>query len=456
MTEDQDKKPRPLKRREFIVHTSISAVALLMGCGDDDKPTDKPGADLGMDLGADLAPDMAMEQDLGEDQGPDAPVELASPITKPPFVQFMDAGTARLRFESNSMSAHPVTLTRAMTTTVTPTLRTDEVAFSWPSSDSIKRRIQHPDNPGSFTMQDVLITGLTAGEVVRWSVGDGVTMPKMEGSFMAPPAPGTPVRIGWFSDTMMPACEEVCAMFAALKPELVLHGGDIQYMTNPFDTWSGALNTFAPLTQNAAIHFCIGNHEYEEQSEFDAQYVRIFGAHGEADRTMDYHVFNFGSARIFMLNSEIEMADPDSAQNKWLRAHLEALPAGMVPIVAFHRPYFTFSKSRPNFQTRDLLHPVFMQYNVPLVLTGHNHGYERFEVDGIQYIVDAGGGAAIYAVDDGKEAVLAERPGDEFLRKADSATFGAMIIEMDAAGGMKINRYDKDAKIVDSITIAAR
>lgn len=448
------KERRALRRRDFIVNSGLSAAALLMGCADPEDPKRQPDMSAGDDLGgADMAPDL--EADLEADLAPDQPAALVSPITKLPWVQLMDAGSARLRFESKTMTALPVTITRDAAQVVAPTLRVDEVAFSWPRSGSLKKRTKYPDDPGTYTMQDVMITGLKPGELVRWSVGDDVTVPKLEGSFKAPPAIGSPVRIGWVSDTMMPTSEAVALMLAGLKPELLLHGGDIQYMTNPYDTWSGAINVFAPVTQNAPIHYCIGNHEYEQQEEFEAQYVRLFGAHGEADRTVDYHVINYGSLRFFMLNSEIEMADPESAQNKWLRGHLESLPAGVIPIVAFHRPYFTFSRSKPNFQTRDLMHPLLRDHGVKLVLTGHNHGYERFEFEGIQYIVDAGGGALIYNVDDGKEDVLAARPGDADLRKAVSSTYGALIIEADAAGSLAIKRYDMDGAVVDSITIAA-
>jgi predicted phosphodiesterase len=457
MSQDETKKKKAgvLGRREFLMHTGLASAALLIGCSDDNKPAgDKDaGQDMALDQDvAELEPDMVQ----APDEAPDQPVGLPNLVTKAPWVQLMDAGSARLRFESSSMTALAVTIARGAMgepQAVTPALRVDEVGYSWPMSESFKKRAKVPDNPGTFTIQDVLIEGLAPGEEVRWTVGDGVTTAKLEGRFKAPPAPGTPVRVGWLSDTMMPESPVISALLASKAPDLVLHGGDIQYMTNPFDTWNGAFDAFSAFTKIAPIHFCIGNHEYEAQKEFDAQYMRLFGAHGESDRTVDYHVVSYGSLRIFMLNSEIEMADQESAQNKWLRRHLEALPAGAIPIVAFHRPYFTFSRSRPNFTTRDLMHPLLVQYKVPLVLTGHNHGYERFEVDGVQYVVDAGGGAFIYDVDGGKDEVLAERPGDEALRKVASPTYGALILDVDAQGAILLTRYDKAGVVVDTLTI---
>ena len=45
---------------------------------------------------------------------------------------------------------------------------------------------------------------------------------------------------------------------------------------------------------------------------------------------------------------------------------------------------------------REILAPLFERYDVDVVFMGHHHSYERIEVNGITYLVAAGGGAGLY------------------------------------------------------------
>ena len=40
--------------------------------------------------------------------------------------------------------------------------------------------------------------------------------------------------------------------------------------------------------------------------------------------------------------------------------------------------------------------PILARHRVDLVVSGHDHLYQRGEVDGIRYIVSGGGGASLY------------------------------------------------------------
>jgi acid phosphatase type 7 len=64
--------------------------------------------------------------------------------------------------------------------------------------------------------------------------------------------------------------------------------------------------------------------------------------------------------------------------------------------------------------------PILKKHKVDLVLSGHDHLYQRGERDGVRYIVTGGGGASLYgircgiegrpkcAVDDGMQHVARE------------------------------------------------
>jgi len=61
-----------------------------------------------------------------------------------------------------------------------------------------------------------------------------------------------------------------------------------------------------------------------------------------------------------------------------------------------HHPLYTSGIHTSAETTADEnLVPLFEQYGVDMVLSGHNHHYERSLKDGIYYIVTGGGGAPL-------------------------------------------------------------
>lgn len=458
-----------IDRRSFLIRSSRAALggaALLMGCSD---PPEEPGAraDMGRDMAAsDLGADMTAADMRAVDMGADMAEELTDAgrdmaravveFSKPPYLQRTGASSARLRFETNTEQPLEVRLERAGQPGEEWLATTDARAldYAWPGP-TLSGKIDHPDLAGLHNLQEVAFDGLIPGEEYTWVVhqGDGV---EARGTFVADVDPAQAFELGWIADTMFPNAEAAAARLATLSPDLVIHGGDLQYQSNPFDTWNGMFHAMAPLTAQAAFHPCVGNHEYEGLDEFDVQYRRLFQGHGEAGSTVEWAALTFGGVRFLLLNSEIELANPDSTQHRWMIAELEAVAASSTlrhAVIAFHRPYYTFSKSRPDFQTRDILHPIFQQYGVPLVLTGHNHCHERFEVDGITYVVDGGGGAGIYNPDDNLEDVLAERPEDEDLRKTSSRTHGVTTARFATDGTITLRRHETDGAVSDEVTI---
>ena len=380
-------------------------------------------------------------------------------FSKPPFLQILGATQARLRFETRQQEPLSVRLERRGQSgrefLATSDWR-ELPEFEWPIPQLVKT-VSYPDLPGWHNMQEVRFEELVAGEVYDWIVhqGNGV---EWRGSFEVDRPMGSAFDLGWISDTMMPNAESAVRALAAHNPTVSLHGGDLQYMTNPFDTWSGFFHAISPLTRLGALHTCVGNHELEGLDEYELQYRRSFEGHGFTGSTLDYSYMDFAGVRLLLMNSESDLFEAGSAQLQWLVRMLEEVRASSTlrfAIVAFHRPFFTFSKAKPRFAARDLLHPILRDYGVPLVLTGHNHCYERFEVEGVTYVVDGGGGALSYGIDASREEVLAERPSDASLRKFASATYGVTVAKVGADDSIVLERYQSsqpDAPI-DTYTI---
>lgn len=107
-----------------------------------------------------------------------------------------------------------------------------------------------------------------------------------------------------------------------------------------------------------------------------------------------YYEFVQGPVHFFMIDSdrnEPDGTDAKSEQATWLR---KALAASTSPfqVVMFHHPPYTSGWHRPSQYMRW----PFKEWGADIVLTGHNHLYERLSVDGLTYITNGLGGAEIY------------------------------------------------------------
>jgi acid phosphatase type 7 len=67
--------------------------------------------------------------------------------------------------------------------------------------------------------------------------------------------------------------------------------------------------------------------------------------------------------------------------------------------VFLHNPPYTCAPlpaHTSDMDVRGILCPLFEQYGVNMVFTGHNHEYERNYANGVYYIVTGGGGAPLH------------------------------------------------------------
>lgn len=85
-------------------------------------------------------------------------------------------------------------------------------------------------------------------------------------------------------------------------------------------------------------------------------------------------------------------------QEQWLEADLAAARARNVrAIIALtHDGPYSRGDHRGNTIARERYVPILAKHHVDLVLSGHDHLYQRGEAGGIRYIVSGGGGAPLY------------------------------------------------------------
>ena len=116
--------------------------------------------------------------------------------------------------------------------------------------------------------------------------------------------------------------------------------------------------------------------------------------------------FDIGPVRFIALAAS---EDEIPARTGWLARELQAAASDstvrwIIPV--FHRPPYSWGEREGQAQVRDLWAPLFTRYEASLVLSGHAHAYQRLHpVDGVPYLVSAGGGGRLYPVDPGRPEI---------------------------------------------------
>jgi len=120
-----------------------------------------------------------------------------------------------------------------------------------------------------------------------------------------------------------------------------------------------------------------GNHEFHSAGA--AYYFQYFGGvAGESSK--GYYSYELGTWHIIVLNSECFEAggcDKDSAQGKWLSEDLVAHPAACT-LAYFHKPLFSSGGAHGDDLTIKPLWDALYLANADVVVSGHDHDYERF------------------------------------------------------------------------------
>ena len=189
------------------------------------------------------------------------------------------------------------------------------------------------------------------------------------------------------------------------------------------------------LDKGVKFYASLGNHDSREQ-----RFYKLFNMDGKL-----YYTFKApkGDVRFFA----VESTYLDQDQLKWLEDELKKSNEKW-KIVFFHHPLYSSSRTHGSqLKLRATLEPLFIQYNVSLVLNGHDHVYERIKPqNGIQYFVEGSSGK-LRAGDLRRNSPLTAFGNDT------TRTFMLMEIEGD---NCTFNTIDMEGKVIDSGTITRR
>ncbi len=120
-----------------------------------------------------------------------------------------------------------------------------------------------------------------------------------------------------------------------------------------------------------------GNHDYEVKGA--SGYFDYFGSRA-GERGKGWYSFDVGEWHLIALNSNCSAVGgcgPGSEQEHWLRADLAANPARCT-LAFWHHPRFSSGREHGSSRAVDGLWRALVDAGADVVLSGHEHSYERF------------------------------------------------------------------------------
>ncbi|MBC6988861.1 metallophosphoesterase family protein [Hymenobacter sp. BT491] len=239
---------------------------------------------------------------------------------------------------------------------------------------------------------------------------------------------------------------DVAELVKSWNPEFIITLGDNNYeqgLASTIDTNIGQYyhqfiapyrGSYGPGAAVNQFFPSLGNHDtYTKNGE---AYLRYFSLPGNGR----YYDFVRGQVHFFVLNSTPDEPDGTSSvstQAKWLKARLAASKS-IWKVVYFHHPPYS---SGVHGSTPNMRWP-FRAWGASLVVSGHDHHYERLQAGGLVYCVNGLSGRSIY----GLTEPLKE---SQVLYNAD---YGAMLFDA-TSESLRFRFYTRARQLIDSYTL---
>ncbi len=189
------------------------------------------------------------------------------------------------------------------------------------------------------------------------------------------------------------------------RPDAMMLTGDMPYVGASDADWKVFREETASWWTNRILLLpTLGNHELKGgvKKGIENYFTNFPGIAGHR-----YYSVLMGSVEVISLDMT-SPAGGTSPQATWFAAQLDHIPSQVEFLfILYHTPWvvdeqsqlFTNLPSKEALTLRHLLEiHLYKMHSKVIVLSGHLHTYERFERNGVEYVISGGGGAEPYPV----------------------------------------------------------
>ncbi len=329
------------------------------------------------------------------------------------------------------------------------------VMWETDSSAAGEVRLTTPTGPRTITAamgtaHEVLVDGLSADTAYTYTViSGGATAPT--GNFVTAPEATAPFMFVAYGDNRDGDAEHMAVVNAmrTVGADFGVLTGDA-VASDSANEWDKFFDIEGPLLLSLPIFTSLGNHELVPSLDSiiaglpPARYKKLFALPGNGQDAERNYSFTYGNTVFIGVDGNNAAV---TAQRDWLRTTLMAARANPIVkniVVMGHHGTYSTSNHGGTGSAQSLWVPLFEQYNVELVLQGHDHTYEHLEKAGVHYVTLGGAGAPLYS----QEAGSPDAPYSKKYVKENH--FATIRVDGDF---MELRAIKPDGTVIDTFSI---
>ncbi len=203
--------------------------------------------------------------------------------------------------------------------------------------------------------------------------------------------------------------------------DFIIQTGDLTHNGGEQDDWDLYYQDIDLLVQNdVTIYNAVGNHEMYTYPFPNGTYGPLetnfstYMANVDLPGNERFYSFDHKGIHFIFINTDEYFIYDDGyqfditpEQEDWIHNDLQTNTMNFT-IAIFHRPCYSLRDTSRSYQgsvIRGILEPIFFEYDITLVFSGHDHYYYNTKREGIQHIVTAAAGAPLADLDNTGEAI---------------------------------------------------
>lgn len=365
-------------QRSFFLRALLPVLLIIPGC-----MPNETGRTAAIGTGQLLEPPAPRQAELEAPCG--APADDGR-LLRQPYLQGVGTDRASILFTAEGLEA----------TVEIRTLAGDEVGTYQATVD-----------PTSFLSEGeqyiASVDGLEPGQTYCYTVhAAGEKLAGPHGIRTAPDAMDVPVDLIVFGDSGGGGPDQyaLAEQMPTVPLDLILTTGDVAYPDGTLTQFEeNFFGVYAPLLAHVPVFPASGNHDYRTADA--GPYREVFALPGDER----WYSFDWGPLHVVSLDTELNGAE----QANWLEQDLATNERPWTVVTAHKGPHSS-GPHGDNLTFQELYGELLTAYQVPLVLSGHDHHYERTQpIDGVTYVVTGGGGYGVRDVAEwGQHTAFAE------------------------------------------------
>ena len=237
------------------------------------------------------------------------------------------------------------------------------------------------------------LTNLTPNQIHCYEVlSGGQTIVGRTGFRTAPTSgPGSVVRFSTLGDLGKNSAEQrlVLKAMQTVRSDFVLINGDAAYeVGSALEIETNFFGVYRDMIGKVPFFLATGNHDYKTRDAAPFREAFALFENGEEDGVERWYSFDWGPLHVVVLDTQ----KIGERQATWLDQDLAKNQLPWV-VVTGHKPAYSSGHHGSNSSVRKHFVPVFEKHQVPLVIAGHDHNYERTKtINGVTYLVTGAGG----------------------------------------------------------------